>query len=524
MKNQEHEAGSLSAVIRPWCLRLALKGALKWAVLGFGVGLGLAVVLLAAARLVPWPDVFLWGVVVTVAGTTAGVGYGVLGRPSREAAARQADHLLGLSDRLGTAWELRNSGSPFATLQRQDALASAGALDPGEAINMWPVRSHFLPLLIGLVLIGLLVVLPNPMDGIIRQQEHFQEQLAQVEEELLKTKEHVVGPDTSLSAEERAAAEEALEKLQEALTEAKGIPSVLTALSDAEQEIGSLQEPKISHSRGLRDVGAILAESPTTQALGQALHSMDGAALLDAMDALAARLSSMSEEELQELAASLQRTANAATGNEALSGSLRQASRAIASGDPSTAGGDLGDLADGLASLQEAVEASEALEGALADLRGARSFISGVALVQAGGGIGAEGGSRDGGGSVSGPGQGGEGGNGEGGGRGTGGATGIGSGGGTGGSGAGDQPGTRRGEDAGRLLTDGETVFVPGQGPGIPTEVRARPGTGIAPGRLLPYGEVLGEYAEQAREHMERSPVPQGYKDLVRRYFTELEP
>ena len=524
MKNQEHETGSLTAVIRPWRLRLALKGALRWAILGSGVGLGLAVVLLAAARLVPWPDVFLWGVVATVAGTTAGVVYGVLGRPSREATARQADHLLGLSDRLGTAWELRNSGSPFATLQRQDALASAGALDPGEVINMWPVRSHFLPLLIGLVLIGLLVVLPNPMDGIIRQQEHFQEQLAQVEEELLKTKEHVVGPDTSLSAEERAAAEEALEKLQEALTEAKGIPSVLTALSDAEQEIGSLQEPKIGHSRGLRDVGAILAESPTTQALGQALHSMDGAALLDAMDALAARLSSMSEEELQELAASLQRTANAATGNEALSGSLRQASRAIASGDPSTAGGDLGDLADRLASLQEAVEASEALEGALADLRGARSFISGVALVQAGGGIGAEGGSRDGGGSVSGPGQGGEGGNGAGGGRGTGGATGIGSGGGTGGSGAGDQPGARRGEDAGRLLTDGETVFVPGQGPGIPTEVRARPGTGIAPGRLLPFGEVLGEYAQQAREHMERSPVPQGYKDLVRRYFTELEP
>ena len=523
MKNQEHEAESLSAVIRPWRLRLALKGALKWAMLGSGVGLGLAVVLLAAARLVPWPDVFLWAVVATVAGTTAGMVYGILGRPSWEAAARQADHLQGLSDRLGTAWELRNSGSHFATLQRQDSLASAGALEPGDAINMWPGRSHFLLILVGLVLIGLLLVLPNPMDGIIRQQEHLQEQLAQVEEELLKTKEDVVGPDTSLSAEERAAAEEALEKLQEALTETKDIPSALAALSDAEQEIGSLQEPKIGDSRELRDVGAILAKSPTTRALGQALRSMDGAALLDAMDALAARLNSMSEDELQELASSLQRAANSATGKEALAGSLRQASRTIASGDPRTAAATLGDLADRLASLQEAVKASEVLEGALADLRGARSFISGVALVQAGGGIGTEGGSRDGGGSVSGPGQGGEGGNGEGGGRGTGGATGIGSGAGTGGSGAGDQPGARRGEDAGRLLTDGETVFVPGQGPGIPTEVRARPGTGIAPGRLLPFGEVLGEYAQQAREHMERSPVPQGYKDLVRRYFTELE-
>ena len=519
MKNQGHEAGNLSAVIGPWRIRLASKGALRWAMPGFGGGLGLAVVLLAVARFVPWPDVFLWGVAAVVAGTTCGIVYGFLSRPSLQGAARQADHLLGLSDRLGTAWEFRHSSSPFAKLQRQDALASAEALAPGEAITLWPERSHFLLILVGLVLIGLLVVLPNPMDGIIRQQERFQEQLAQVEEELQKTKEDVAGPDASLSAEERAAAEEALEKLQEALTEAKDIPSALAALSDAEQEIGLLQEPKVDQGRGLRDVRATLTTSPTTQALGEALLSMDGAALLDAIDALAHRMHSMSKDELQELAASLQRTANAATGNEALSGSLRQASRAIASGDPSTSGGDMGDLADRLASLQEAVEASEALEGALADLRGARSFISGVALARAGRGIGAEG-------SVSGPGQGGEGANGEGAGpgrQGMGSATGIGSGGGTGGRGAGNQPGVRRGEGTGRLVTEGETVFVPGQGPDVPTEVRAGTGTGIAPGRLLPYSEVLGEYAEQAREHMERSPVPQGYKDLVRRYFTELE-
>ena len=67
---------------------------------------------------------------------------------------------------------------------------------------------------------------------------------------------------------------------------------------------------------------------------------------------------------------------------------------------------------------------------------------------------------------------------------------------------------TRSGEGTERLLTDGETVFVPGQGPDIPTEVRVGSGIGIAPGRLLPYEQIWGEYAEQAREHMERSPVP----------------
>ena len=251
---------------------------------------------------------------------------------------------------------------------------------------------------------------------------------------------------------------------------------------------------------------------------------MDEAALLHAIEALAEQINSMSEDELQDLAAALQQAANAATGNEALAGSLRQASRAIASGDPETA---LGELADRLASVREGVEALKTLEGTQAGLRSARSLISGVALVQAPGGQAAGEEQQAGGGSVSGSGQGGKDGNSEGaGGDGPGGEgnRGPGPGGGAGGSGAGSQPGARQGDATGRLLTEGETVFVPSYGPGVPTEVRVRPGQGIAPGRLRPYNEVLGEYADQAREHMERSRVPQGYKDLVRRYFAELEP
>jgi hypothetical protein len=73
------------------------------------------------------------------------------------------------------------------------------------------------------------------------------------------------------------------------------------------------------------------------------------------------------------------------------------------------------------------------------------------------------------------------------------------------------------------LATEGETVFVPGTGPDIPVEMQTGSGTGAAPGILRPYTEVIGEYADQAREHMERSPLPAGYQDLVRRYFSELE-
>ena len=523
MKSPEYGAADLREAMSPWRRRLMLKAAVKWATWGLGAGLWIAVSLMAVARFVPWPDVLIWGAFETLAATTTGLVYSLLRTPSIEAVARLADRLLALSDQLGTAWEFRNSNSTFAVLQRQNALDLARGRDPAETVRVRPGRSHFLPILVGLVLIALLLTVPNPMNLVIQQREQLQQQLAHAREEIQKTQEEATRPDSSLSAEERANLEEALEKLKETLSEAETAPEALGALSVAEEKVNLLREPKIGRDKQLQDVGAILTASPTTRALGQALLSMDEAALLDAIEALADQINSMSGGELQDLAAALQQAANAATGNEALAGSLRQASRTIASGDPETA---LGDLADRLASLGEGVEALKTLERTQAVLRSARSVITGVALVQAPGGQAAREDQQDGGGSVSGPGQGGKDGNSDGtgeGGPGGEGSRGLGPGGGSGGSGAGNQPGDRQGDATGRLLTEGETVFVPSHGPGVPTEVRARPGQGIAPGRLRPYNEVLGEYAEQAREHMERSPVPQGYKDLVRRYFAELE-
>jgi hypothetical protein len=248
MKNLRHEVDRLSSIVRPWRNRLALKGALKWATLGSAGGLGFAIILLSVARLVPWPAVLLWGVIATVAGTMCGVVYSFTIRPSLEATARQTDHLMGLADRLGTAWEFRSSNSTLATLQRQDALASAGALVPGESIIIWPSLRHFIPVMVGLVLFGLLVVLPNPMDRVIQERERLREQLAQVGEELRRTEKELSKPEASLSAEDRAAAEDVLKKLQEALRDARDIPSALAAVSEAEQEISQLQEPKIDQS------------------------------------------------------------------------------------------------------------------------------------------------------------------------------------------------------------------------------------------------------------------------------------
>ena len=147
----------------PWRKRLMLKAAVKWATLGLGAGLWIAVSLLAVARFVPWPDVLIWGAFETLAATTTGLVYSLLRTPSIEAVARLADRLLALFDQLGTAWEFRNSNSTFAVLQRQNALDLARARDPAVTVRIRPGRSHFLPILV-VVLIALLLTVPNPMN------------------------------------------------------------------------------------------------------------------------------------------------------------------------------------------------------------------------------------------------------------------------------------------------------------------------------------------------------------------------
>ena len=162
MKSPEHGAADLREAMSPWRKRLMLKAAVKWATWGLGAGLWVAVSLMAVARFVPWPDVLIWGAFEILAAIMTGLVYSLLRTPSIEAVARLADRLLALSDQLGTAWEFRNSNSTFAVLQRQNALDLARGRDPAETVRIRPGRSHFLPILVGLVLIALLLTVPNP--------------------------------------------------------------------------------------------------------------------------------------------------------------------------------------------------------------------------------------------------------------------------------------------------------------------------------------------------------------------------
>jgi hypothetical protein len=69
-----------------------------------------------------------------------------------------------------------------------------------------------------------------------------------------------------------------------------------------------------------------------------------------------------------------------------------------------------------------------------------------------------------------------------------------------------------------------ETVFTPGQiGQGSQGEVTTGPQGVSLGGRQLPYQQVLGQYAQTAREHLSASQVPEELKSVVEQYFSDLE-
>ena len=73
----------------------------------------------------------------------------------------------------------------------------------------------------------------------------------------------------------------------------------------------------------------------------------------------------------------------------------------------------------------------------------------------------------------------------------------------------------------------GDELTIPGQDTGQgETEVRERadPLPGSAGEALVPYHQVYYEYLDAANEAMEQSYIPSGLKEVVREYFSRLEP
>jgi hypothetical protein len=422
--------------------------------------------------------------------------------------------------------------STLIALQRQDALATAQAVDPRRA---FPFRWLRRPLLLTAVLVAamiVLAVLPNPMDAVLAERAA----VAQAAEEQAERMEELREEIENVGELTPEAREELLRQLAELAEQLRANPGdreeALADLSKVEEALRQELDPNADARQAALEA---LAAGLQALAEGETDEEADLSDIPEALEKLAEQLAEMDAAEREALAQSLAgmaaRTAQAGEGD--LAQALAALAQAAQSGEGDVASQAAQAAADALAQAQGELADQAALRRTLSQVQESRQAMAQAVQGQS---VAQGQGQRQGQGQGQGQGQSqGQGQGQPGGGGGTQAdtlppASGVGKADRPQGEG---QPGTTGELDQQiyvpweRRQGSGDEVFIPGQEAGQgETQVREQkdplPG---APGQaLVPYQEVYYNYLDAANQTMERSYIPSGLKDYVREYFSQLEP
>ena len=524
------EYNRLQAFLREWDGRRRLQELLQYLPLGLAVGLflGLGAALLSRAR--PW---LLRGELALLALAAALVAVSVAGlvvmvrRRSPGDQARFADRQFGLRERMTTAVEIQSGqltvDDAMATRQLDDALQAASAVDASRQLPLRLQLSDWLPALAVAILLALALWLPNPQEAAVLEQRAVAAAVAEQSQALTELIDEIKATDT-LTAEQQEALTQPLEEALTALNQPNlSREEAVAALSAAETELRTLSREMDPAS--LREALAAAAMDQPGE-LAEALRAgqLDQAAA--AASDLAASLGDLDAATRAELAQQLTEAASALESVDAeLADTLDRAAEALTAGDTGAAREALDEAAEQLAGRAQTADAAAQAAGAADQLSQARGEVAQSGSSEQAGGAGNGAGENSAGGETGGSGTG-QGGAGESGGASTGGQTN-----GTGGP----APG------GGHV----ESVFVPqrpdleGEGEGVELDVQCLtdpascgPLTGQSPssaegrpgGSLVPYDQVFGNYRDAAFEALSQGNIPIGLQDLVRDYFSALEP
>lgn len=491
-------------------------------------------------------------------------------RPSSYEAARITDG-MGLQEKVLTACELDDRDDEIANLQRKDAIASLSGFDK-RRISLRVPKYHgyaFVLLAAAFVLINLI---PNPMDGLLRQRKELR---AEIQEQLdgLKETEKKLAVEETLTKEQRQELAGLVEELAEQLKKTGDYKEALKDISRAEEQLAVLTDKIREESIG--QLAEQLGALGETQALAQALLDRNLAGLENELEQLGQQLEQAAnkDELMDALKEALEKAAESMTEGD-IKTSLAAASNSLDKGESKAAVDQLGKA------LNQAVHASNSMGDAKYALQRMRSSIAQAAgdarYAQNAGsqtgqnsntgnqntgdqntdnqsngnsGQGSSSGQngQNGEGIGSGEGQGPDQGQGQGSGEGQSQGQGQGSGSGVGsgstnqssgqsGSGTtGDQDGNHQmGEESAqtvyeqiyapeRLGDGGEITHVPGQPTGDGNTITEDDGRGIGDlSGFIPYQDVYQEYRNQAMNSMDRRVLPPGVQEMVREYFDAL--
>jgi hypothetical protein len=509
---------SLLLALRSWHRRILLQQAACWLLRGGIAGLLLANLVLLLAHLFPWAGATAWAIGIGAACLLCALVAALRFRPSLARAARIVDRRLGLHDRLGTAWELRDETSSLAQLQRRDALQQLEQHTPAKTFSLHPGRFALLLFAIAALAFLLLVVLPNPMNAVLKQQAMFQARITTQIKHIEQLRKELAQQST-LSAQQKAQADQILHDLEKQLQQAKNPTEAQQALAQAQARLDQLRNPQTANNAAAQSAAAAALQgnpNANLNALGQALANNDTKGLASALKNLASQVSHLSAAQRSQLAQQIESAANQAGQDANLSSALHQLAKSIADGNAS----EVSDAANAAQAAADQNASAQAQDNSITQAeQGVQQAANNLASATDGSNPLAQGQSQQGqqgqgqgqGQQGQGQGQGQQGQQGQNQGQGQG-QQGQGRGGAGGNNGAGSQPGKN------------EQVYVPGLiGSGNSSQDNNGNTGEVQPGSSEPFSQVIEQYSQMAHDAIDSSDLPPDMKDLIESYFNSLE-
>lgn len=566
---------ALSRKVRNWERRRRFQQSVLWLPRALLLGLVIGLVVAVGSRLQPWllPDqiirISMIAVIVSVAGML--IVMWAYPRTSLQAAQR-FDVLLGLDERVSTAFELIqgqiNSTDEFTQRQIDDAYARTQDVRAGQ---MLPLVFHWREWLGAAVLAAVLtalILLPNPQSDVVLANDEQQAAIDEAADDLREIMEEVAA-DPNLTDEDRESLLEEIETGIDALSQEGITPEeAFAALTDVEAALEE-QANELQAEANAAEEAAEAAAEAMREALnsGSPQSGQSGMeALQNELEQLEQNLDEMSQEQQNQAAQGLNNAAQELqqTNPEAAQG-LNNAAQQLQQGNPQGAQGSLQQsqesLQQGQQNAQGQGQSSQQLQEG-ANQAGESAGEIGEAWQQIQPGQQGQGGQGQQGQQGQQGAQGGQGGDegengedGQGGGQGGGEEGEEGEEGQGGGAGAGDGEGGAGsdvfgsgGQQQGPIDQDnnpdgeGESdmplIYAPRQldvEPGDDEIQLAPDGSAmpfnqgeLAPNpageNLVPLDDVVGDYTESANRALDNDYIPLGMRDVVREYFSSLDP
>lgn len=515
----------LSHTLQKWIRRMRLQRAVLWVVRGVAIALALSLLIggvgLYQAKLLKREFLAL----VILFATLIPIAIGIVAyfwKISPLKAARYFDREFHLDERVSTALELSQADHANEMIQKQldDALSAARKVHPRREL---PLRFKKLDAILILVFAALIGALWFRGDALFAAASHQRQVDVAIAEQQTKIAEMIkaINENDSLSAEQKQALTEPLLQAQQDLKDTKSLEGAVSVLTSTGEKMQALSATQSSQTmQALKESGSSLAsqEGSPLGSLGKDLANGNFAKA--ASDLQNMNLSQMSAEELQKLAEQLDAMAESlASSNPQMAQQLKDAAQKIRAGDLAAAQQALNSAATQMAQVAQQAAAAQAASQAAGQMQSGASQ-----LLAAGGGQNPQPLANN----QAGQNQGGAG----------------------GGSGSGSAPDSNQaGNEANNLpiqqnngAGDGgesayEQIYAPpllggagGDTLGLPTSgdsgdvIGASPTTATDGQSLVPYTDVYSQYNQVNNQAIENGDVPSQFMELIKNYFSSIQP